>query len=319
MRYPVRYPVVLLVGPTAVGKTALSLELAGQLEAEIISADSRLFYRGMDIGTAKPTPAERGDIPHHLINVADPDQTWSLALFQREAKAIIADIQARGKLPLVVGGTGQYVRAISEGWQVPAQQPDIRMRAALESWAAEIGGEELHRRLALLDPTAAAAIDWRNQRRTVRALEVIFNSGRRFSAQRSKSSLPYQYKMIGLKRERPELYERVDLRIEHMLADGFEAEVRGLLERGYAADLPALSAIGYREMIEYVQGKIDLDEAEMLIKRRTRVFVRRQANWFKQSDPRIRWFDAARDNSKAIIDFVMGGEGWQDGQDEASE
>ncbi len=319
MRYPVKHPVVLLVGPTAVGKTALSLELAEELKAEIISADSRLFYRGMDIGTAKPTPAERGDIPHHLIDVADPDQTWSLALFQREAKAIIADIQARGKLPLVVGGTGQYVRAISEGWQVPAQQPDMRMRAALESWAAEIGGEELHRRLALLDPTAAAAIDWRNQRRTVRALEVIFNTGRRFSAQRSKGSLPYQYKMIGLKRERPELYERVDLRIEHMLADGFEAEVRGLLERGYAADLPALSAIGYREMIEYVQGKIDLDEAVMLIKRRTRVFVRRQANWFKHSDPRIHWFDAARDNSKAIIDFIMGGEGWQDGQDEASE
>ena len=319
MRYPVKHPVVLLVGPTAVGKTALSLALAGQLEAEIISADSRLFYRGMDIGTAKPTLAERGDIPHHLIDVADPDETWSLALFQREAKAIIADIQARGKLPLVVGGTGQYVRAISEGWQVPAQQPDIRMRAALESWAAEIGGEELHQRLALLDPTAAAAIDWRNQRRTVRALEVIFNTGRRFSAQRSKGSLPYQYKMIGLKRERPELYERVDLRIEHMLADGFEAEVRGLLERGYAADLPALSAIGYREMIEYVQGKIDLDEAVMLIKRRTRVFVRRQANWFKHSDPRIHWFDAARDNSKAIIDFIMGGEGWQDGQDEASE
>jgi tRNA dimethylallyltransferase len=316
MRYPVEKPVVLLVGPTAVGKTALSLEIAQALQAEIISADSRLFYRGMDIGTAKPSLAERGDIPHHLIDVADPDETWSLALFQREARAIIADIQARGKLPLVVGGTGQYVRAISEGWQVPAQQPDTHMRAALEDWAQEIGAEGLHQRLALLDPTAAAAIDWRNQRRTVRALEVIFNSGRRFSAQRTKGSLPYQYKMIGLKRERPDLYERVDARIEQMLADGFEKEVRALLEKGYSPDAPALSAIGYREMIEYVQGKISLDEAVMLIKRRTRVFVRRQANWFKESDPRIRWFDAARDNDQAIIEFIMSGEGWQDGQEE---
>ena len=310
MRYPVEKPVVVLVGPTAVGKTALSLQVAEALQAEIISADSRLFYRGMDIGTAKPTPAERGDIPHYLIDVADPDQTWSLALFQREAKAIIADIQARGKLPLVVGGTGQYVRAITEGWQVPAQQPDTRMRAALESWAAEIGGEELHRRLALLDPQAAHAIDWRNQRRTVRALEVIFNSGRPFSAQRTKGSLPYQYKLIGLKRDRTDLYARVDARIEGMLVDGFEMEVRALLDKGYSAEAPALSAIGYREMIEYVQGKISLEEAVLLIKRRTRVFVRRQANWFKESDARIRWFDAARVTGEAIIDFIMSGEGW---------
>lgn len=310
MRYPVEKPVVLLVGPTAVGKTALSLALAGELEAEIISADSRLFYRGMDIGTAKPSLAERGDIPHHLIDVADPDETWSLALFQREAKAIIADIQSRGKLPLVVGGTGQYVRAITEGWQVPAQQPDERMRAALESWVAEIGGEALHRRLALLDPTAAAAIDWRNQRRTVRALEVIFNSGRRFSEQRTRGSLPYQYKLIALKRDRTDLYARVDARIEGMLADGFEAEVRALLEEGYAPDAPALSAIGYREMIEYVQGKISLDEAVLLIKRRTRLFVRRQANWFKESDARMRWFDAAGVKSVEIVEFIMSGEGW---------
>jgi len=310
MRYPVERPVVLLVGPTAVGKTALSLGLAEALQAEIISADSRLFYRGMDVGTAKPTLAERGDIPHHLIDVAEPDETWSLALFQREAKAIIADIQAHGKLPLVVGGTGQYVRAITEGWQVPTQQPDERMRAALESWAQEIGGEGLHQRLALLDPTAAANIDWRNQRRTVRALEVIFNTGRRFSAQRTKGSLPYQFKLIGLKRERAELYERVDARIEQMLADGFEAEVRALLDKGYSPDAPALSAIGYREMIAYVQGKISLDEAVMLIKRRTRLFVRRQANWFKESDARMRWFDAGQVQSTEIIEFIMSGEGW---------
>ncbi|MDK2981508.1 MAG: tRNA dimethylallyltransferase [Chloroflexota bacterium] len=319
MRYPVEKPVVLLVGPTAVGKTALSLQVAQALQAEIISADSRLFYRGMDIGTAKPTPAERGDIPHHLIDVADPDETWSLALFQRRAKALIADIQSRGKLPLVVGGTGQYVRAITEGWQVPAQKPDTRMRDALEGWADEIGGQGLHQRLALLDPAAADKIDYRNQRRTVRALEVIFNTGRRFSEQRTKGSLPYQFKLIGLKRERPELYARVDARIDQMLADGFEAEVRALLARGYPPDTPSLSAIGYCEMIATVQGESSLEEAVMLIKRRTRQFVRRQANWFKESDARIRWFDAAQVQPQDIVGYVMEREGWQDGQDEQSE
>jgi tRNA dimethylallyltransferase len=164
--------------------------------------------------------------------------------------------------------------------------------------------------LALLDPQAAAAIDWRNQRRTVRALEVIFNTGRRFSEQRTKGSLPYQYKMIGLIRERPELYARVDARIEQMLADGFEAEVRGLLEKGYSPDAPALSAIGYREMIEYVQGQISLEEAVMLIKRRTRQFVRRQANWFKESDARIRWFDAGSVKADEIVEFIMSEKGW---------
>jgi tRNA dimethylallyltransferase len=288
--------------------------LAEQLQAEIISADSRLFYRGMDIGTAKPASKEMRKIPHHLVDVADPDETWSLALFQRQAKVIIAEIQARGRLPLVVGGTGQYVRAITEGWQIPAQKPDERLRAVLEGWAKQIGAEELHARLALLDPTAAAAIDWRNQRRTVRALEVILNTGRRFSAQRTRGSLPYQYKLIGLQRPRPELYARVDARIAQMLADGFEAEVRGLLEKGYSPDAPALSAIGYREMIAYIQGECSLEEAVTLIKRRTRLFVRRQANWFKPSDARIHWFDAQDVKTQAIIDFIMSKEGWLDGE-----
>lgn len=310
MRYPVEHPVVILVGPTAVGKTALALELAGELDAEIISADSRLFYRGMDIGTAKPSPQELCSVPHHLIDIAEPDQTYSLALFQREALRIIVDIQTRGKLPLVVGGTGQYVRAITEGWSIPPQQPDVRMRAAIEAWAEEIDAQALHARLALLDPAAAAAIDWRNRRRTVRALEVIFNTGRRFSEQRSKGTLPYQYKLIGLKRERAELYARIDARIEQMLADGFADEVRRLLARGCAPDAPALSAIGYGEMSAYVKGEMSLEEAITLIKRRTRQFVRRQANWFKESDPRIRWFSMDGDVRSAVWVYIMEAEGW---------
>jgi len=311
MRYPVERPVVILVGPTAVGKTALALALAGELQAEIISADSRLFYRGMDIGTAKPTQEELWSVPHHLIDIAEPNQTYSLALFQREALRIIADVHARGKLPLVVGGTGQYVRAIIEGWTIPPQQPDERMRAAIEAWAGEIGAQELHAKLALLDPAAVGVIDWRNQRRTVRALEVIFNTGMRFSEQRGKGALPYQYKMIGLKRERPELYARIDARIEGMIADGFADEVRGLLARGYAPDSPALSAIGYSEMAAYAKGEMSLDEAVLLIKRRTRQFVRRQANWFKESDPKIRWFEMNAHAQAAVKAYMLSEEGWQ--------
>lgn len=312
MRFPVERPVVIIVGPTAVGKSALALELAVELQAEIISADSRYFYRGMNIGTAKPTQEELQSVPHHLVDVAEPDETWSLALFQRRAKAIIADLHDKNKLPLVVGGTGQYVRAITEGWQIPAQKPDARLRSVIEKWSDEIGREALHAKLALLDPQAAEKIDWRNQRRVVRALEVILKSGKLFSQQRSKSPLPYQYKLIGLKRERPELYARVDERIGAMLADdGFEEEVRGLLAKGYGADTPAMSAIGYREMGAYVQGEMSLDEAVILIKRRTRKFVRRQANWFKESDPKIRWFDMKVLSKDEVIAYIMDVENWQ--------
>lgn len=311
MRYPVEKPVVVLVGPTAVGKSALALELAGKLDAEIISADSRYFYRGMDIGTAKPTVEELQSVPHHLVDVADPDETWSLALFQRKAREIITDLHKCGKIPLVVGGTGQYVRALTEGWQIPAQKPDARMREIIVEWAEEIGAQALHGVLAQLDPEAAEKIDWRNQRRTVRALEVIFKTGRLFSKQRSKAPLPYQVKLVGLNRERPELYARIDARIENMLADGFEEEVRALLDKGFGADTPAMSAIGYREMSAYIRGEISLEEAVMLIKRRTRQFVRRQANWFKPDDPRIKWFDMKTPVIEEVTAYILSGEGWQ--------
>ena len=311
MHYPVEHPVVLIVGPTAVGKTALALELANELNAEIISADSRLFYRGMDIGTAKPTPEELQSVPHHLVDMVDPHETWSLALFQRKAKAIILNLQEKGKLPFVVGGTGQYVRALTEGWQIPPQKPDEALREAINKWAEEMGGEALHAKLATLDPQAAEKIDWRNRRRTVRALEVIFKTGKPFSQQRTKAPLPYQYKMIGLKRERPELYARIDARIEQMLADGLEDEVRGLMAQGYGMHTPAMSAIGYREMSTYIRGEISLEEAVMLIKRNTRKFVRRQANWFKESDPKIRWFEPqATGAKKAIKNYILSEEGW---------
>jgi tRNA dimethylallyltransferase len=279
----------VILGPTAVGKTEVSLQLAGRFNGEIISADSRLFYRGMDIGTAKPSPEERRRVPHHLIDVADPHQVWSLATFQVQAREAIAGIHARGRLPFLVGGTGQYLRAVVQGWQVPVAAPNPRLRAALEAWAAEIGAQGLHARLARLDPQAAARSDYRNLRRTVRAVEVILTTGRRFSDLRRRGPSPYRLLQLGLSRPRAELYARIDARIDAMLAAGLVEEVRALLARGYEPHLPTLSAIGYREIIAYLQGELSLEEAVAQMRRATRTFVRRQANWFKASDPDIDW------------------------------
>jgi len=263
-------PLIVLVGPTAVGKTEISIQLAERLGGEIVSADSRLFYRGMDIGTAKPTPAERLRIPHHLIDVAEPDETWSLAVFQRAAADAIADIHARSKIPFLVGGTGQYVHAVTHGWVPPATEPDARLRNVLDELARSLGNDWLHQRLALLDPSAAEMIDPRNLRRTVRALEVIFSTGRRFSAQRGQVDSPYRLLTIGLIRPRLELYTRLDARIEAMFASGLMDEVRSLLAQGYSPDLPTMSAIGYRECAAVLRGEMSLEDAKVRMRRLTR-------------------------------------------------
>ncbi len=290
-----KHPLIVIVGPTAVGKTAASIELAKRFGGEIVSADSRLLYRGMDIGTAKPNAAEQRGIPHHLVDVADPDENWSLALYQREAYRVIDDILARGKLPFLVGGTGQYVRSIIEGWQIPPQKPDYDLRDALNHWADEIGAEGLYVRLKTIDADAAVNMDYRNVRRVVRALEVIFKTGERFSDLRRKQQCPYQPVILGIERPREELYERIDRRIEIMLKQGWVDEVKTLLAKGYPPDMPTLSAIGYGEIIQFLQDKLTYEEAIMLIKRNSRTFVRRQANWFKPDDPRIAWFTAGSD------------------------
>ena len=285
-------PLVVILGPTAVGKTGFAIQLARKMNGEIVSADSRLLYRGMDIGTAKPSLEQRKQVPHHLIDVADPDQIWSLTLFKQKAQEIIHDIQARNRLPFLVGGTGQYIRAIVEDWQIPEVKPDFRLRKALENWADEIGSDGLHVRLSVLDLDSANRIDSRNLRRTIRALEVIFHSGKKFSNQQLKGNPIYRLVQIGLILPRQELFNHIDLRIDQMFADGFVSEVQSLLLKGYASDLASFSAIGYREVIDFLQGKTTLDEALILIRRRTRLLVRRQANWFKQDDPDIYWFNA---------------------------
>ena len=285
-------PVIVIVGPTAVGKTELAIQLAERLPAggEIVSADSRLFYRGMDIGTAKPTRDEQARVRHHLIDIASPEEILSLAVFQQKAREAIADIHTRNKIALLVGGTGQYIRAVTEGWSPPHAEPDERLRGELERMKAERGHDWLYEKLKSMDPEAATKIDPRNYRRTIRALEVILMTGRRFSEQRGQSASPYHLITIGLTRPRPELYERVDQRIEAMFASGFLQEVRGLLARGYSPSLPTMSAIGYRECIRVIHGEVSEEQAKVEIRRATRVFVRRQANWFKETDPNIRWF-----------------------------
>ena len=293
---------VLLVGPTAVGKTEIALRLAERMDAEVVSADSRLFYRGMDIGTAKPTPEEQARVPHHLIDIADPDESLSLSVFQREARLVISDIQARGKLALLVGGTGQYIRAVTQGWAPPEVKPDLRLRNELEKMQEEKGKEWLHDRLRSLDPEAARTIDARNARRTIRAVEVIFATGRKFSELRGRDNSPYRLVTIGLSRPRPELYARIDARIEAMFEQGLLDEVRDLLAKGFSPDLPTMSAIGYRDCIRVINGQYSIEEAGVAMRRATRVFVRRQANWFKESDPDIRWFYAGEQSVTQAIE-----------------
>jgi len=298
-------PVIVLVGPTAVGKTELSLQLAAQLNAEIVSADSRLVYRGMDIGTAKPSIKERTLIPHHIIDIIDPDEPWSLADFQQAAGYAVQEIHQKEKIPLLVGGTGQYIKAILEQWEIPKHPPNPALRNFLSEWSSRVSPQKFHNYLALLDPVAANFIDPTNSRRVIRALEVILQSGRKFSEQRKKGIPPYHFLILGLHRHRLQLYQRIDQRIDKMLENGFIEEVKGLLSQGYSPNLPSMSAIGYQQIISYLQGIITLDEAIQIIRRSTRNFVRRQANWFKFNDPSIHWFSLQDQDKTIIIDQIL--------------
>jgi tRNA dimethylallyltransferase len=271
-----------IVGPTAVGKTALAVALARRIDGEIISADSRQIYRLMEIGTAKPTAAERAAAPHHLIDICDPDEPFSLADYQELAAEAIAGIAARGRAPLLVGGTGQYLAAVLEGWQVPRVAPHPELRALLEAEAAAGGPEALHARLATVDPRAAAQIDPRNVRRVVRALEVHTVTGRPISEQQRREPPPYAIRTIWLTRPRDELYARADMRVDGMLAAGLIDEVAGLLRRGYGWALPAMSSLGYIQLRPYLEGAASLAECVARLKFDTHGFIRRQGAWFKR-------------------------------------
>jgi tRNA dimethylallyltransferase len=298
-------PLVVIVGPTAVGKTRLALRLAGELGAEIVSADSRQVYRGMDIGTDKPAAEERQRVPHHLVDIVDPDEEFTLARYQDMAYAAIEDVLARGRVPLLVGGTGLYIKAVVEGWSIPRVRPNKALRTELYREAEAKGGVALHARLHQVDPVAAEKIDPRNVRRVIRALEVYLETGRPISELQRRRPPPYRVLQIGLTMERAALYQCIDQRVDRMLERGLVEEVRGLVERGYGYELPAMSGLGYRQVGCYLRGEISLEEAIRLIKRDTRRFVRQQYNWFRMDDEGIRWFQALDDPFDAIIGVIQ--------------
>ena len=286
-----------VVGPTGVGKSAFALRVSKELGGEIVNADSRQVYRRLDVGTAKPTLAERASVPHHLFDVVDPHETYSLARFLTQATAVIADIHSRAKLPVLAGGTGQYVRALLEGWKAPAVEPDLETRRTLEERARTFGVASLFAELAEIDPEAAERVDARNVRRVVRALEVAYSG---ISGPARKEPPPYDVLTIGLTLDRRALYERIDSRVDAMIAAGWLSEVKGLLADGCVPDMPSMSSVGYSELADVLAGVLSMDEVVQRIKYRTHRLARAQYAWFRPADDRIRWFDAASETTQAL-------------------
>ncbi len=291
---------IYIIGPTATGKTNLAIALAQRLNGEIINADSRQVYLHMDIGTAKPTPAERSQAPHHLFDLLPPSEDFSLGEFLSLAKVLVDEVAARGKTPIVVGGTGQYVWALHDGWAVPQAPPNAEFRRELEAEAAAGGSDTLHQRLKALDPQRAAEIDPRNTRRVIRALEIHHLTGAVPSRLHKSSGDGRPGLIIGLTVERTRLYQRIDQRVDRMMEQGFLNEVEGLAASGYQLGKGPLNCPGYRELGLYLAGELSLDEALTRTKYQTHRLVRRQYTWFKLDDARIRWLNGEDPNVAAL-------------------
>jgi tRNA dimethylallyltransferase len=283
--------VLTIVGPTAVGKTALSLELARRFNGEIISGDSMQFYRGMDIGTAKATIAERAEVPHHMIDICDPDEDVTVADFQRVCKTLIAEINERGRLPMLVGGTGLYVQSVLYDYRFSQAGEDEVYRASLTIFAEEHGNEALHAKLREVDPVTAERLHPNDVKRVIRALEVHHMTGTPMSEYQARSEeSPYDLLLIGLTMERSQLYDRINRRVDQMITEGLIEEVKGLLDQGYTASLRSMQALGYKEIIAYLEGAMTREDAIELLKKRTRNFAKRQLTWFRAMKD-IVWFD----------------------------
>lgn len=286
-------PLLVIVGPTAVGKTAFCIDLAERLPAEIVTADSMQVYRGMDIGTAKPTEEERRGVPHHGIDLVEPDEQCNVADYRRHALKAIAAIHERGKLPILSGGTGLYVRAVVDEFLFPERGADWDFRRRLEEEAQRIGRPALHARLQAVDPETAARLHPNDLRRVVRALEVYERTGRPLSEHlreaRGKGSR-FDLLMFGLTRPREELYARINDRVHEQIRSGLVEEVAAMLERGLDEDDVSMKGLGYKEIIGYLKGRYGLDEAITLLQRDTRHYARRQLTWFR-ADKRIQWLD----------------------------
>jgi tRNA dimethylallyltransferase len=297
-------PVIAIVGPTGTGKSHLAIELAQKFNGEIINADSRQVYRFLDIGTAKPSPGEFALVPHHVFDIINPSADFSLAQYQGLAYKAIHDIHGRQKLPLLVGGSGQYVWAVLEGWEIPRIPPDPELRSNLQKMAREYGIEELYRSLQEVDPAAASKIDRRNVRRVIRALEVSIQAKTPLSQLQVKNPPDFDALIIGLTAERAELYRRTDSRVEDMVRRGFIEEARKLVQMGYDFGLPSLNSIGYKQIGLILKGQISQEEAVKQIKIDNHRFVRHQYAWFRLKDKRIHWFDIGSEIEPEVMTML---------------
>lgn len=298
-----RERLVVLLGPTAVGKTALSIQLARALHAEILSGDSMLVYRGADVGTAKPTVEEREGIPHHLIDIRSPKENYSVQEFQQEAGRLIHALNEKRCLPLLVGGTGLYVQSLIEGYSFNASGKDEALRAKLQALAEEHGSSYLYQYLCAVDPVAAQSIHPHNLRRVIRAIEVAKIDGTTISRKRNHR-LRYDVYVIGLMRPRQELYARIDARVRLMAAQGLEDEVRRLLQSGVTTDMQMMQGIGYKEMAAYLAGEGTREGALADIARATRHFAKRQMTWYRRM-PYIHWYDVSGKAQEKILEDIL--------------
>lgn len=284
-------PLIVIGGPTASGKTKIGIELAKSLDGEIISADSMQVYRHMDIGTAKPTPQEMENIPHHLLNIVNPDEEWNVALFQQKAKKAIEDIYQKKKIPIIVGGTGFYIQSVIYDIEFKETKKDGDYRNSLEQKAKIEGSGILHQQLERIDPISAKNIHPNNVKRIIRALEYYQQTGEPISLHNEiekQKSTPYQLVFFALTMERTLLYERINKRVDQMIEKGLIAEVNALLKQGYGPQLVSMQGLGYKEIIEYLLGNCSLEEAIYILKRDTRHFAKRQLTWFRR-EKEVNW------------------------------
>jgi tRNA dimethylallyltransferase len=296
---------LVIVGPTGIGKTDIAIELARRLDGEIVNADSRQIYRSMDIGTAKPTQEQLAAVPHHLVSIVEPDYVMTLAEIKARMCQAIDEIDMKGKIPLLVGGTGQYIMAIVENWSIPKVAPDPRIRTDLETYAQRFGQLSLYEYLLSVDPISASKQDFRNTRRVIRALEVYVSTGSKISDLQHRQEPLHNLCVIGLTCDRGMLSARNDQRIDSMISNGLVTEVQALVDSGYdVVTCPSMTSIGYQEISLYVRGQTDLESAIFAFRKNTREFVRRQYTWFKPDDPRITWYDVGQLGYAEIIKSI---------------
>jgi tRNA dimethylallyltransferase len=301
-----RKPLIAVVGATATGKSDVAIAIAEAVGGEVVNTDAYQVYRGLDSGTAKLAPEQRARVPHHLIDIAAPAEPLTLALFLEAAKGVLYDVWARGRVPVLAGGSGQYLWALIEGWQVPRVEPNPALRAELEALVASAGLDALRQRLDALDPEAARTLDMSNTRRVIRAIEVISGTGRPLAACQTREPIDADVLVLGLRMDRDALYERLDARTDAMYERGFVAEVQSLRARGLGETSAVRGGVGYKEVSAYLDGQYDLAEAIRRHKNANHRLVRRQNAWFRPGDERIRWLEAGEGAAQAAAEAAMG-------------